>query len=555
MSESTIPALVVGAGPVGLTMAAELSRHGVAARIVDKSPAPTDKSKALAVWSRTLELLDDMGIGADFVAAGKRAVGATIYGEGRRLVHLGFTDVSSPHPYGLMLPQCETERLLAEHLARRGLRVERSVELVDLGADEDGVTAALQHPGGHREILRCRWLLACDGAHSTVRHALDLPFPGAPEPNDWALADVHLRGNVPEDEVSLFLHEKGPLGVFPIGGDRFRVIADIGTAHGVERAPDPSLDDIAALLAERCPAGWTPHDPIWLASFRIHERKVTSYRHGRVFLAGDAAHVHSPAGGQGMNTGMQDAYNLAWKLALVERELGREPLLESYSAERSPIGDIVLKRAAAFTRLATVRGSLAQHLRNRVVSLLASLEVVQHRLGDQFTELSIAYPSSPIQGEHRSLSLHSWLLGGGVSPGERAPDAALRVGEAGRPVTLFEVLRGTSHVLLLLEGTGEQQATGAFARMGSRVREEFGDLVSEHLVLGPGRAESRTDWPGAILSDPTGELHERYGAVAPTAYLIRPDGYVGFRSQPVDEARLLEHLRSYLVPRAERAAA
>jgi hypothetical protein len=429
--------------------------------------------------------------------------------------------------------------------------VERGVELVDLGADEDGVTAALRHPDGDKEVLRCRWLLACDGAHSTVRHALDIPFPGAAEPNDWVLADVHLRGDVPEDEVSLFLHENGPLGVFPIERGRFRVIADVGPARGPERAADPTLDEIAALLAERGP-GWTPHDPVWLASFRIHERKVPRYRHGRVFLAGDAAHVHSPAGGQGMNTGMQDAYNLAWKVALVERALGREALLESYDAERSPVGEIVLKRAAAFTRLATLRGSLAQHLRNRVVSLLASLDFVQHRLGDQFAELSIAYPSSPIQGETRSL--HAWLRGGGVAPGERAPDAALRVGEAGRPVQLFEVLRGTAHVLLLLEGTSDRPAAGVLSATGAQVRDQFGDVVMEHLVLGPGRSENRSAWLGPILSDPTGELHERYGAVAPTAYLIRPDGYVGFRSQPADGARLLEHLQTYLVPRAERAA-
>jgi 2-polyprenyl-6-methoxyphenol hydroxylase-like FAD-dependent oxidoreductase len=551
MSEGTIPALVVGGGPVGLTMAAELSRHGVAARVIDRSPAPSDRSKALAVWSRTLELLDDMGIGADFVAAGRRAGGASLYGEGHRLVHLSFAWATTPHPYGLMLPQSETERLLAEHLARQGLGVERRVELVDLGADEHGVTAALLHPSGEKEILRCRWLLACDGAHSTVRHLLDVPFPGAAEPNDWFIADVHLRGAAPDDEVSLFLHEKGVLGVFPIGCDRFRIVADVGLARDLERAPDPTLEEIAALLAERCSFGWTPHDPVWLASFRIHERKVASYRHGRVFLAGDAAHVHSPAGGQGMNTGMQDAYNLAWKLGLVERGRGRELLLDSYQAERSPVGEIVLKRATALTRMATLRGSLAQQLRNRIVSLLGSLEIVQHALGDQFTELAIAYPSSPIQGEHGlSSSLQSWIRGRGVAPGERAPDAAVRVGEGGRPVTLFEVFRGTSHVLLLLEGTGEHPATDALARIGSRVREEYGDLVTEHLVLGPDPRESRPDWPGSILADAAGELHERYGAAAPTVYLIRPDGYVGFRSQPADEDSLLEHLGRYLVPRA-----
>lgn len=455
MRESNLPALVIGAGPVGLTMAAELRRHGVATRIVDRSATPTDKSKALVVWSRTLEILDGMGIGAEFLDAGTRAVGATFYSEGERLVQVGFTAVASPHPYGLLLPQSETERLLDRHLRSLGTEVERGVELVDLDAGDGGVTATLRHPDGAREIVRAHWLLACDGAHSTVRHTLGIPFSGEAEPNDWLLADLHLRGAVPENEISLFLHEKGALGVFPMGHGRFRIIADAGPAQGEGRADDPSLEQIAALLAERGPGDWIPHDAVWLSSFRIHERKVACYRHGRVFLAGDAAHVHSPAGGQGMNTGMQDAYNLAWKIALVERGSGRaDPLLDSYDAERSPVGQQVLARASALTKLATVRNPLAQHLRNRLVSLVASLDVVQHRLGEELTELAIAYPESPIQGEHRGLSTTSWLLGGGAAPGDRAPDAALRVGEAGRGTTLFEVLRGTAHALLLLEGTG-----------------------------------------------------------------------------------------------------
>lgn len=549
MRESTIPALVVGAGPVGLTMAAEFRRHGVAVRVVDRSPTPTDKSKALVVWSRTLEILDDMGIGEEFVAVGRRAVGASIYHEGRRLVHVGFTSIPSPHPYGLLLPQSETERLLDLHLRRLGGAVERSVELVDLGADEHGITAVLHHADDSREIVRTSWLLACDGAHSSVRHTLGIPFVGEAEPNDWMLADVHLRGPVPEDEMSLFLHEKGPLGVFPMGHGRFRIIADTGPAEHEGPAPAPSLAEVAEVLAERGPGDWHPYEPVWLSSFRIHERKVAAYRHGRVFLAGDAAHVHSPAGGQGMNTGMQDAYNLAWKIALVERGLARaEPLLASYDAERSPVGEQVLARASAMTKLATLRHPLAQQIRNRLVPLIASLDAVQHRLEDQFTELAIAYPRSPIQGEHRGLSAGSWLLGGGVAPGERAPDAALRVGETGRPTTLFEVLRGTSHVLLLLEGSGEAPSSSLLA-IGARVRERYGHVVSAYLVVSPGRSEARPDWPGAILGDPTGELHERYAATGPTLYLIRPDGYVGYRSQPADEDRLLEHLERYLMPR------
>jgi 2-polyprenyl-6-methoxyphenol hydroxylase-like FAD-dependent oxidoreductase len=411
--QSTV--LVVGAGPVGLTMAAELARYGVPTRIVEKAPQRTDKSKALVLWARTLELLDRAGCGSKFVEAGLKVRAANIIAEGRQVAHIRLDEIQTPHPYGLMLPQCDTERLLDEHLNACGVRVERQVELVEFTPAADRVTATLRHADGHHETLDVPWMIGCDGAHSAVRHGLRMSFEGETLVSDWILADTHLTGLSNADEVNTFWHSEGVLVVFPISPGRFRVIADVGEAHSDERPPDPTLAEVQAIIDQRGPGGIRISSPIWLASFRINERKVTDYRSSRVFLAGDAAHVHSPAGGQGMNTGMQDACNLAWKLALVHRGLAaEEPLLASYSIERSAVGQQVLKDAGNVTRLATLRGGIAQAVRNHVASFVFGLSPVLDALAKKASELAIGYPKSP-------LTLPARHGISGPAPGERAP--------------------------------------------------------------------------------------------------------------------------------------
>ena len=373
MPSPTIDALIAGAGPVGLTMAAALTQHGLRCRILDKAAVPSDKSKALVVWSRTLELLDGLGLADTFVQTGMKINGAGMYAEGKRLVHVVIAGLDSPYGFPLMIPQNQTERLLTEHLAQKGLAIERQTELVSFEQTADAVVCKLKHADGREESVQAAWLLGCDGAHSAVRHTLALPFTGHGEPNDWILADVHLKGPVAGDEVSIYWHEKGTLAFFPITRDRFRMIADIGKAAEHGNPPEPTLADAQARVDERGPGGVTLGDPVWIANFRINERKVSDYRRGRVMLAGDAAHIHSPAGGQGMNTGMQDAFNLAWKLALVHRGAGQtEALLGSYSKERGAIGDQVLKAAGALTTLATLRNPIAQFARDHIAPIVTS---------------------------------------------------------------------------------------------------------------------------------------------------------------------------------------
>jgi len=406
--------LIVGAGPVGMTMASELARYGVALRIVDKASQRTDKSKALVLWSRTLELLDRGLGGSDpFIQAGFKALAVNfVAGDGKLMGHVTMDSVKSPYPYGLMIPQSETERLLEERLIGLGVSVERQIEVLGYKSTADGIEAVLRRADGQEETLSSDWLLGCDGAHSVVRRILGVPFAGETLNSDWMLADVHMSGYpFPDTEASVYWHKDGAFVIFPISPGRYRVLADLPPSSN-EVAPEPTLEQVQAIIDRRGPGGLTAFDPIWLAGFRINGRKVADYRSGRVFLLGDAAHVHSPAGGQGMNTGMQDAFNLAWKLSLVISGACGERLLDSYSPERSGVGDEVLKAAGRLTAIGTLKNSTLQSIRNLAGHFMFGLAPVQHAFADSMTEVAISYPDSPLNG--------AGLRGGsGPRPGER----------------------------------------------------------------------------------------------------------------------------------------
>lgn len=482
--------LIAGAGPVGLTLANELARHGIPVRIVDKSAARTDKSKALVLWSRTLELLDDAGYATDFLSSGILAHGAQISTGTEIVARVSFDLVDSRFAYALMIAQSETERVLEERLAKAGVTVERTVELTGFTDKGASVEAVLTSADGARETIEADWLVGCDGAHSTVRHGLGFAFEGSTLQSHWALADGHLQGLAPADHLHIFWHRDGILAFFPIGGDRWRVIANLGPATDGETHPDPTLEEINVLTARRGSPGIVMSDPVWLAAFRINERKVRDYSRGRVFLAGDAAHIHSPAGGQGMNTGMQDAFNLAWKLALVIEGAAKPSLLDSYSPERTSVGDRVLKNAGRLTEAATLSNPLLQDVRNLIVRFAATFPHFQHKVADQLAEMDIGYPDSP-------LTARNGHAGHGPKAGERWPHR-------------------------LPEGAGGRK----FTAIGPA------DLV----------AGLAAKFPQLVVAAPA-----RDPAHATALHLIRPDGYVGFAGSPKDGPRAEAYL-SVLVP-------
>lgn len=546
--------LVVGAGPVGLTMAWALAHHGVRCRIVDRGPGRSSTSKALVLWSRTLETLDALG-GADaFVAAGIRGRAFGLHADGSELVRIDFARIQSPYPYALLLPQYETERLLEERLADFGVEVERGTALTALDGldrDADAVLATLERADGRPERVRARWLVACDGAHSSVRHLVGAGFTGGDEPDDWALADVEVEGPLPADELGIWFHPDGLLALFPIGGRRFRVIANRAAATGAGPSPDPTIEEVRDLVATRGPGGLRIGDAQWLAAFRIHERQVADYRPTRrVFLAGDAAHVHGPAGGQGMNTGMQDAFNLAWKLALVARARGREnPLLDSYSAERQPVGARVIRDTGLITRVATLRGALPQRLRSTASAIIGALAPLQDRIIEMLSEVGIRYPDSPLSGEHHRRA--SWLVSG-PPPGDRMPDALLVDRAQGQSLQLHALLREPAHRLFLFAG-GENGAAAAGAiaaldALGRATAARYPGIVSPAIVVTDEQARPPAG-EGAlpVYVDSLGLLHLSHMAVSETAILVRPDGYIGFRGQPAERDPLWRHLDRHLV--------
>ena len=474
------PILVVGAGPVGMTMASEVARYGVPVRIVDKAAQRTDKSKALVLWSRTLELLDRGGGADPFVNAGFKAEAANFTAHGKVISRVSTENVQSPYPYGLMLPQSETERLLEERLGTLGVFVERRVELTSFQRRSEGLDAMLRHTDGREEAVSTDWLVGCDGAHSAVRHGLGAPFAGETLKSDWMLADAHMTGYPhPDNEFSVSWHHDGVFVIFPISPGRYRILADL-PATGAEQPPTPTLEQVQAIIDRRGPGGLKVFDPIWLAGFRINGRKVASYRWGRAFLAGDAAHVHSPAGGQGMNTGMQDAFNLAWKLALVARKTCDEHLLESYSPERSAVGDAVLKSTARLTAIGITKNPVAQAVRNVVGHVMLGLSPVRQALADNISEVTIGYPKSPLNGAS--------LGGAGPKPGERVIPVA-----------------GQESV-----GSGSQPLFALFAKK---------TVATDDLV---GRFQ------GLLDPNVRPPLHE--GGI----WLVRPDGYVACSSKDAD---------------------
>jgi 2-polyprenyl-6-methoxyphenol hydroxylase-like FAD-dependent oxidoreductase len=536
-----------------MTTALELLRHGVSCRIIDCAPKPTDKSKALVLWGRSLELFDKAGIAADFVAAGMWAQGASIYGNGKRRVHVCIKDHKSDtaFPLPLMIPQNETERVLNENLQRRGVFVERPVELIDLeqtnsaSETEPGyVIATVRHADGQTEQITTAWVVGCDGAHSLVRKKLGLEFTGDCEPNDWMLADVHIDGSIADNEISAFWHSEGVVIFFPYAPGRFRVIADLGKAADTEKPPDPTLADAQQLVDRRGPQGLRLYDPIWLSGFRIHERKVSEYGKRNVLLAGDAAHIHSPAGGQGMNTGMQDAFNLAWKLALVHQGRGRRvPLLKSYTQERSAVGDMVLHDAGLFTRVAMLRNPILQFMRNHLMEFAGKFSAVQEKAIAHLTEMTVHYSDSLLNADHPD---HAWS--DIVKTGDRLPDCTLHSLRTGEPVRLLEALRGPGHWLLVMPSQEDQSMTATLFEQAKSIAARFPAIVQPLLLL-PGNitANLPADCEESLI-DSESELRTRLGLRGSAIALVRPDGYIGLRGNANSWKELENHLNSYLIP-------
>ena len=544
-SNRDLDVLVVGAGPTGLTLAAQLARFGVRFRIIDKQLDRSRESRALGVQARSLEVLQTLRLGEELVRRGNSTTRLMLHFDRHEppIIDLGNVGrADTRFPFILFVSQAETEGVLAGHLVSHGVTIERGTELTAFQQGPDGFLCALKHPGDRRESIRVRYVAGCDGAHSMVRKQASIPFEGAAYPQDFALGDVEADG-LQIGLIHAFATGRGFAMFFPLGHPTtWRVMAmDVG---GPPQAPanneqeittQPlSLMELQSMIDEPTFRSVTIRDAAWLTRFRLHHRQAVSYRKGGIFLAGDAAHIHSPVGAQGMNTGIQDAWNLGWKLAMVARGIADERLLDSYHAERWPVGRTLLRAtdrlfgafaksmsAGQFVRLVRrllVRGIVAPALSRPTIRRLAFHFISQ---------LDIKYSNSPVvtEGEPR--------LRRGPKAGDRLPDA--RIHRQGETAYLQEEL-ASSHLHLVLCGPVSEWKAPQVIELGQRFPEV---LVITHL--------SRDNSERSLV-DPDGQGLAQLGVEHTAQYLIRPDGHIAFRCGGMDLRAVAAYLDQWFKP-------
>jgi 2-polyprenyl-6-methoxyphenol hydroxylase-like FAD-dependent oxidoreductase/heme-degrading monooxygenase HmoA len=540
---TTTDVLIVGAGPTGLTVAVELARRGIDCRVIEKLATPPGQAdKAIGIHCRTMEIWDDQGIVRDAMDAGIWLTGNMVFVNGVQTHRMSWELPELPYAH-LGLPQYETERILTERLVTLGVRPQRGAELIAFTQDDDGVLATLGTAVGGTETVRARYLVGCDGAHSKVREVLGLTFSGGLGrfPQLFMLGDVDVDWDMPDGHLLRFMHETdgrmdGMLVCVPLRGESRYRIATLAPPRffaqtGGKDAPpgfseelaEPTLADVQAAIDQLAPPGTRASNLRWSSVFRISHGIVDRYGAGRVFVAGDAAHLHPPAGGQGMNTGIQDGWNLAWKLALAVRGIAAPGLLDSYETERRPEGEEIVGRAV---RMAFTDELDREDLKRQFLQEMSML---------------LSYSDSPLVGE--SLSAPD-ALRDGPGPGDRAPDVGgLRRRGVGHPLRLHELTRGTRHTLLVYaDGSADEGALTAVGKLCADVRRQASGQIDVYLLLSP---DARVPWmlDPPVVRDAGGEFRAAYGLTGTALYLVRPDGHVGFRSQPIDADALSKNLQ------------
>ena len=514
--------LIVGAGPTGLMAAGELARRGVAVRVVERSAGRSTFSKALVVQARTLEVMDIIGLSDEFVRRGYPAPGLNMgLGSGKEPVSVDMTGLDTSFPYLLVLPQHDTEEILESRLDEQGVTIERGAEFVGVEQQDDHVVSTVRLPDGREERVRSRYLLGSDGAHSAVRRAVGLPFEGTQHDSVVFLADVKIDSEFVKSRITNFTSPRGFVSVLPFLGDYSRVFA-VDFAKQ-DRPPDHelTLSDLQDTVDSVTRTKLAMSEPRWITRFFAPSRQVPTNRAGRVFLAGDAAHAHSPAGGQGMNTGLQDAFNLAWKLAMVVRGEAPEGLLASYDAERHPVDARVQRETDRMLKSFLLRSAVLKFGRDLAARTLVPLRPVQRRLAGDLSGIGVDYRFTARSRGARCRELPR----GAAQAGDRVPDVELW--DAHRPsVRLHELLREPGYALFVFASAARFGADrGPLDALLRSVSEASGGVVRPHVVLDEGVPEASGP---LTLVDFKAQFRGKLGARHGSVLLVRPDGYVAF---------------------------
>jgi 2-polyprenyl-6-methoxyphenol hydroxylase-like FAD-dependent oxidoreductase len=508
--------LIVGGGPTGLMLANQLARRGVRVLIIDRHSGPAQQSRAMAVHARTLEIYARLGIAERALELGGRGNGANMWSGGRLRARIPLGEIGqsmSPYPFVLMLGQDDNERILGERLREFGITVQWNTELISLEQSLDRVAATIRQPDGTTRAVTAAYVGGCDGGRSTVRELSGITFPGAPYEHVFFVADTEAVGPMVPDELNVYLWRDGFHLFFPMRGkDRWRVI---GILPERLRAKDGlAFDELIPAIRQEAGADLAFRECSWFSTYRIHHRAAERFRAGRCFLLGDAAHVHSPAGGQGMNTGLQDAYNLAWKLALVVKSHADEALLDSYEQERMPVARRLLRSTDRAFALIVSESWLAGIFRTQIMARIAARAMTVERIRKlafrTISQIGIRYRTSALSQTLEGVPEHA------PRAGDRFPWVRLKLQANGPVQDLFEMLDDTRFNLLVI---GQDAPSNA-----------YGDLLSVHTI--PDVAHNRNE---LALS----------GISGPAFYLLRPDGHVGLAGATLD----ISAIRRYLAER------
>ena len=519
MTPTSTDVLIVGAGPTGLMLANQLARRGVQALIVDRHAGPTRETRALGVQARTLEIYAHLRIVERALELGKRATGANLWAGGTRAARIPLGDIGrdlSPYPFLLILGQDDNERLLGEALRGQGIDVQWNTELVELAQTPERVTAKLKRADGSIQEVEAKWVAGCDGAHSAVRHLTGIEFPGAPYEHVFFVADTVVTGSMAPDELNVYLWRDGFHLFFPMRGtNHWRLVGIVPPE--LRGRDDLTFDALLPSLRKEAGSGLSFESCSWFSMYRISHRRAARFRDRRCFLLGDAAHIHSPVGAQGMNTGLQDAYNLGWKLALVASGRADARLLDSYEVERVPVAERLLSTTDQAFSLVVSNRWLAGLLRTKVVPKVMAFAMrfdgVRKLAFRTISQIGIRYPESPLS------QTQAGLPGGGPSAGDRFPWLRLRFAPNGPTEDLFARLDDTRFNLILV---GQPLPAG----------DQSGPLLV-HVVP----------------DDPANDRElARARIPKPSFYLLRPDGHVGLAGTQLEAGALKRFM-------AERVAA
>ena len=504
MADSEV--LIVGAGPTGMTAAIELKRVGMDVRIIDKSDHLAQFSQALVVQARTLEQFQRYGIAEEMMAHGRKLHEAKFYSEGKLIVDFKLDKLASRYPFALFIPQSETEKVLNDFMESLGVKTERCVELVSLSKDSQP-HATLRHADGRTEEISPRWVIGCDGAHSAVREQTGTAFEGGGVGLSFYLGDCEVEGqDLPQDELSLHVHHGDILFMARLTDQVVRLIAALHEQSANEKR-QISVDDLQGIV-DRIGVRVKIKSAEWLTPFHVTDRQATHYRIGNAFLAGDASHIHSPVGGQGMNTGIQDAANLCWKLAAVAKGAD-DTLLNSYEEERGEVGKALLRFTGRGLKLASTANPFLERARDALAPIVSKLPPVKQNAIGFISETAIEYRSSS--------AVRDYGGDGHLRAGDRLPDLPLK--NRGGHSTLLEDWTTPWHRIFGLNLDDDDIET-------------LRNSVSRADVVPLKTADLR--YEGRRLLGDDGKL-----------FVLRPDGYLGFRAPMGFNVELMHYARQH----------